>query len=240
MKEFGLVEDKIYETDFFLERIKECRNPQDCKYYLSAFFSTSRSVTFTLQSSMKGIEGFKNWYAVQQEKLKQNDLAKKFVDMRNKSQKVGTSFIGSATSYKDEGGNLRMKFYFQTDDNFLDKGELAEERVLRQLFSGQLLNKTEDDIATQCEQNFLLLLEVIFECYEVFGDEIYPEKYYSLESLKKKGLPIEDIEENLGFDRGYTKVEGVPDEERIRLLREYAPTSEINEIFDKYLHRTYQ
>ncbi|MCQ6277584.1 hypothetical protein JMM81_22280 [Bacillus sp. V3B] len=97
---------------------------------------------------MKRIEGFESWYAVQQEKLKQNDLAKKFVEMRNKSQKVGTSFIGSARGYKDEDGNSRMKFYFQTDDNFLEVGELAKEKFLRQLFSGQVFNKNEDDIAT--------------------------------------------------------------------------------------------
>ncbi|MCQ6277585.1 hypothetical protein JMM81_22285 [Bacillus sp. V3B] len=84
------------------------------------------------------------------------------------------------------------------------------------------------------------MLGIIFECYEEFGAEIYPAKYYTLENLKKKGLTIEDIEESLGFDRGYTKVDGASNEERIRLIREYAPESEINEMFDKYLNRTYQ
>jgi hypothetical protein len=86
LKEFGLVEDKIYEIDFFLRKKKECTSPQDCKYYVRAFFSASRSVTFILQSSMKGSGGFESWYTLQQEKLKQSGLAKNFEDMRNKSK----------------------------------------------------------------------------------------------------------------------------------------------------------
>ena len=65
MRSFGIVEDKIKETDFFLSKLEKSTRNQDfflgARFYLSAFTSTSRSITFSLQAAMKGIPDFKNW-----------------------------------------------------------------------------------------------------------------------------------------------------------------------------------
>lgn len=235
LKSFGLVEDKIYEADFFLDKIKECIIPQECNYYLSAFLSASRSVTFTLQSSMKGIADFDVWYKEQQEVLKQNKLARKFVVMRNESQKVGISHIGSGTMFRDEEGTLKVKHYFINDDNFIERGELPTEKLIKRIFSDQSFKQVEEDIATQCHQNFTLLIKIIHKCYKKYKNEIDPQSYYTLENIYQKGLTIEDIEENLGFKRGHTDVAGISEENRLQLLRNYLPSSKIDYIFEKYL-----
>ena len=62
---FGIVEEKLFEADFFLEKLKSCVGEvkfQEARFYMSAFIAAARSVTFTLQKSLNGIEGFEDWY----------------------------------------------------------------------------------------------------------------------------------------------------------------------------------
>jgi hypothetical protein len=96
MRSFEIVEDKILESDFFLERLKECKfNMQEARFYFSAFLSSSRSITFCLQASMKDTNGFDKWYIEKQVTLKNNELAKFFLQARNDSQKVGLYHLNS-------------------------------------------------------------------------------------------------------------------------------------------------
>lgn len=237
MRSFGLVEDKIYEADFFLEKIKDCIDPQECNYYFSAFLSASRSITFSLQACMSDVKGFKEWYEEKQVILKRDEIARKFVEMRNVTQKIGEHFITSGNYYTDDNGDLRGKFYFRDESTSYCIGENPRKVILEQVLSGELFEHQEEDVATQCDKNFIMLIEIIYECFQKFGSIIDPEKYYTLENLEQLGISIEDIEKTLGFPNGYTKVEGISDEDRIRLLRESEPWSEIDYIFMKYLNK---
>ncbi|CDN42957.1 hypothetical protein [Paenibacillus sp. P22] len=237
MRSFGLVEDKVYEADFFLEKIKDCIDPKECNYYFSAFLSASRSITFSLQACMSDIKGFKEWYEEKQVILKRDKIARKFVEMRNVTQKIGEHFITSGNYYTDDNGNLRGKFYFQDEMNSYCIGENPREIILKRVLSGELFTHQEEDVATQCDKNFIMLIEIIFESFQKFGSTIDPEKYYTLENLELLGLSIEDIETTLGFPKGYTNVEGISNEDRIKFLRESEPSSEIDYIFMKYLNK---
>lgn len=237
MKSFGLVEDKVYEADFFLDKIKDCIDPQECNYYFSAFVSASRSITFSLQACMSDAIGFKEWYEERQGILKSNELARKFVEMRNVTQKIGEHFITSGNYYTDDNGDLRGKFYFKDKSTSYSIGENPRQVIFEQLLSGELFEHHEEDVATQCYKNFTMLIEIIYDCFQKFGSIIDPEKYYTLENLEQLGKSIEDIEVTLGFPKGYTKVEGISNEDRIRLLRESEPSSEIDYIFMKYLNK---
>lgn len=234
MRSFGLVEYKIYESDYFLEKIKECINPFECQYLFSAFVSACRSITFSLQSCMNGIKGFSDWYTNKQQYLHEQKISKKFVEMRNESQKIGVVYIGLGQMYKNNEGAMRCKFFFMSNHNYYDRGELPQEKLFKNLFFNNSQNNPEEDVATQCEQNFRLLLEVIKDCYTIFGHIIDPEKYYTIENIRKIGLEIEDVEESIGLPRGYTYTEGLTDEIRIAMIRENEPKSEINYIFNKY------
>lgn len=237
MRSFGLVEEKIYEADFFLEKIIECIEPRECNYYFSAFLSASRSITFSLQACMNDVKGFKEWYQEKQEILKSSAMAKKFVEMRNITQKVGEHFITSGKYYTDEFGNLRGKFYFQDESSSYQIGENPRKVILERVLTGKFFEHQEEDVATQCNKNFIVLIEIIYECFQKFGSIIDPEKYFTLENLEYLGISIEEIEMTLGFPEGYTKVEGITDADRIRLLRESEPSSKIDYIFMKYLNK---
>ncbi|ATV38205.1 hypothetical protein CUB95_06425 [Prevotella intermedia] len=67
---------------------------------------------------MKGIPDFKNWYEQHQNILKQNDLAKYFVEVRNLSQKVGCYPLSSGRIFRDEENQMQVQYFF---DYFLDE-----------------------------------------------------------------------------------------------------------------------
>ena|SRR5215207_5807717 len=75
-RSFGLVDDKVLEADFFLNQLAAAGlNFFAARCYFSAFVSSARTVTFALQASMTGIDGFDTWYAAQQSALRMNVLA---------------------------------------------------------------------------------------------------------------------------------------------------------------------
>lgn len=88
---FQVVEEKLQETELFLDLLKSS-NPRsfENRCYFSAFVSAARSVTFTLQFSMHGVSGFKDWYSGVQESLRADALAPHFVGIRNEIQKKGS------------------------------------------------------------------------------------------------------------------------------------------------------
>lgn len=92
------------------------------------------------------------------------------------------------------------------------------------------------DAYTQGRSYMLLLSEIIYDCFQRFGPIIDPEQHYTLDNIGNLGQTIEDVEENAGFPRGYTDAD-IPVEERIRLIRNSQPGTEIDYIFLKYLNK---
>jgi hypothetical protein len=221
MRSFQIVESKIFEADFFLTKLEESKYSEDlfvgAKYYLSAFISASRSITFSLQAAMKDILDFKEWYEQYQNKLQQNDLARYFSEVRNLSQKVGYYPLSSGHIFRDENNKRQVKYFF---DQFSDEIKSSV---------------PDEDVLTACNKYFILLLRLVCDCFKSFGHVIDPIGYFDY-SISEGGKSLEDIEEELGFPRGWTKVENTTDGERIQMLRQqYEKDVKIDCIFGKYL-----
>ena len=220
-RSFGIVEQKIEESDFFLTKLEETIKyaPFDFEpqYYLSAFASATRSITFTIQASISDLEGFDSWYKEHQNRLRQNKLAKYFLEARNLSQKIGYYLIGGAKSFKDEYGKSKEKHYFQV------------------FSSKQLEYVPEEDVLTCCKEYYKTLLIVVLDCYKVFGYQIDPELYFTCENLIKTNKTIEDFEEQAGYPRGWTENLGLDINQRVELIRNHHPKPTIDWIFEKYL-----
>ncbi len=220
-RSFGIVEQKIEESEFFLSKIieslEEERVYDEAQFYLSAFASCTRSITFTIQASISDIAGFDKWYKLQQEKLKLNKLARFFLEARNLSQKIGYYLIGGGSSYTDENGDSKMRYYFQTFQN-----------------SNQLSYVPEEDVLTCCIDYFKSLLIVVMDCYKEFGKLIDPEKFFTIENLRETNKTIEDFEEQAGYPRGWTNIPNFTTEQRVDLIRRHHPMPKIDWIFEKY------
>ncbi|RXZ45438.1 hypothetical protein [Crenobacter cavernae] len=97
--------NKLHETKFFLhllvkESEKLIRNePEAFRYYLSAFLSAARSVTFALQSEEKEKYDklFSAWMDNRTEEERQ--LFKLFKNQRNAEQKQGGATVSEALEY---------------------------------------------------------------------------------------------------------------------------------------------
>lgn len=218
---FQIVEFKIAETDFFLDKLEQTTFDSihffEARNYLSAFLASSRSITFSLQASLTDISGFKEWYNKHQQVMRQNRLAKYFLEARNNSQKVGYYPLTGGRTYRDGNNLLRAEYYFDTFTK-----ELAE-------------FVPTDDVLTACKKYFKMLLEVIFDCYQNFGTVIDPEQYFSFENIKKTGKTIEDFEQELGYPRGWTNLAGATDDERLKAIRNEIRYDDIDHILIKYL-----
>lgn len=83
------------EANFFLEKLKEDCSSNHFDFYLSAFISAARSVTFMMQKEYKYHDGWQQWY---QTKLSEDvfvkSLFKRFNDMRTKT--IHTETIATA------------------------------------------------------------------------------------------------------------------------------------------------
>ncbi len=70
MRSFDLVDFKVLEAHYFLEKMEGFVVFPEINYLFSAFVSANRSITFCLQAVLKSLEGFESWYATQQKDLK--------------------------------------------------------------------------------------------------------------------------------------------------------------------------
>jgi hypothetical protein len=215
---FYTVEKKVKEADFFLDKFKDsieslCYDESDC--YFSAFVSAARSITFALQSAMSKYPGFKEWYPARQERLRDSGLAKLFVTLRNHSQKIGDlplSYGGFSTS------NERESFaFFQPNKDF------------------PLLPN--EDVVTIATNYLITILEVIHECYQEYRHYVNPDIIFTSQGLEELGWSIEDLEESLGFPRGWTDIpdwDDDKDENRLHCLRREGAPEEMSYFFNKY------
>jgi hypothetical protein len=84
-------EHKLREALFFLSQLKKA-HPfyQNFNFYLSAFISAARSVTWIMRSECGHIPGWEAWYNSKTPSAADLDLMAKLTTIRNESQKVGS------------------------------------------------------------------------------------------------------------------------------------------------------
>jgi len=218
MRSFGIVDEKLAEADFFCDLVaKGGSDLFRVRYYFSAYVGAARSVTFALQASIKDADGFEPWYRGWQEQLRNDNLARFFHACRTDTQHIGINPVMGAYSYNNSAGCV------------FGEPELGRYAWL-----------PETDVATACRLHMRMLCEVIRDCYQEFGLLIDPDQIYTPEGLVAKGWTLEDVEEQLGFPRGFTDIEWHGDDkdaQRLNLLRRNIPMSEIGPLLAKYLDR---
>jgi hypothetical protein len=220
-RSFDLVDYKLAEADFFLERLCETNGdffPAGC--YFSAFVAAARSVTSSLQAVMSSAEGFNAWYAEHQARLKGDEIARFFHEARNLGQHVGVSPLRSGSS----GPGGAWRYYFSPCPDFPTVPTI--------------------DVCSACRHLMVFLAKIVLDCYDRFGEVIDPEWYYTKEAYAKRGLTIEDAEEEVIGVRGWTAVPDVPMQYRLavedyrwQMIRDSMAGCHIDDLFEKYAGR---
>jgi hypothetical protein len=127
----------------------------------------------------------------------------------------------------------------------LPNGEIRYRHLLMRKLSGEhrsvedtlaaMFTDYDGEDAVELSKNHLgVLTYIVKDCYQTFGFLIDPRMYYTLENLQRLGLTIGDVEEELGFPRGWTDADGASDADRLQALRRNIPIPDVDWLFDKY------
>jgi hypothetical protein len=174
---------KLEEAEFFLDKMAHCENNLlEIRFYFSAFVSAARSVTFSLQSTMDSLQGFRDWYEIKQDELRLNPIAKFFVERRNDALKKGENENIQLGIAFDNKGHLVIQSRFYSSSN---------RPVIREK-SPQCIEGL--PVVEACHEYIEILRRLMSECHTQFVDKIDP-------------LSVEDFEEWYGFPRGWTDLE---------------------------------
>jgi hypothetical protein len=211
---FDVVDLKISEIEFFLQKMASCSfEIFEFNCYLSAYLASARTLTLALQQ-FKHIPGFDAWYAPHQSNLKANELSKFFLETRNSHLHGGP--------YPVSGGSViqrKANFYFSKPDNGGDIPVL--------------------DVVDACRQNFLILLNIVFDCYDKLGVHIDPQQYYTKEHFLTLGKGIDHAEcEIFGWVCSSLIDDGFDDDDRWHELRARIGECGINHLFYGYLGKS--
>ena len=135
--------------------------------YTDAFAASARSVTLALQAVAGKIDGFAEWYAAQQNSLKQNKLARFFVEYRNVSSKIGDTVVRAGGSHRRSDGKQVIHHYF--------------------LPIHDLQQVPEEDVVTICKRHMKTLLQLVFDAMTEFKYELDDRWYFTEDNFQRMG-----------------------------------------------------
>ena len=215
-RSFGLVDYKVQEAEYFLLELRHLGKQIDfaaVQFCASAFVSAARSITFAMQSSLKGYPKFETWYETCRQALRTDSLARFFHDFRTVTQHIGVNVVGGGSYINGE-----VLYYF--------------------VACPDLPTVPEQNIIAACESYFTAILEMVYDCYIEFGSMVDGQQYFTKENFAVLEKTIEDAEEELGFPRGWTNI-GRSDLEpyRWQMLRQQADGCLIEEQFKHWLNK---
>ena len=218
---FGVVEEKLHETQFFLEKLRKSDDlSTNACYYFSAFVSSARSVTFVLQATMNDFSDFQTWYKSVQTKLRSNPLAAFFVELRNNSIHKGLHRLNRVTTE-----HLHEHLTSQL------RGQRNHVIVLPDLHGKE--ETTLADAVYTSETYFKSLLEVVYECYVHFKCIVDPRWYSTRNNFLAMGKTFKDAVVESGYPEEWASY--TEEEAGWHVLRRLQPPCQINDLFDQYL-----
>lgn len=203
---FWLIDGKLCESDFFLEKLRTAPDLDAARYYFSAFLSSARSVTFALQKCLGGLAHFDGWYEDRQQELKLHPTATYFKTIRDQVIHEGLNPL--ERHVRGVGGIVGSNFY------------LVE-------------SAPEQDVVVAGTSYMAILVRIAGEAYQRFWTSVDLPVTFTPEDLAARGQTIEDIEEEFGFPRGWSAGEARTAEERLAWMKEFSKT-EIRRLAARY------
>jgi hypothetical protein len=215
---FHAVADKFREADFFLECLIGCNGfGQEGDYFLSAFSSAARSVTFVLQTVMSKYPNFDKWYPEASRPLRESVLARYFLQLRNEALKRGTIPAYWSGASGDDGF---VHFYTFGNHHGSDLGDAPI-----------------PDVRLAARSYMVELASVLDRCYRDYDVYIDPRVIFTKRGLNALGWNIGDLLESLGFPRDWLELappDEVDDEQKLKVLSRYGGDEVMDDLLIKY------
>ncbi|HEX8223261.1 MAG TPA: hypothetical protein VF605_05545 [Allosphingosinicella sp.] len=179
-----LVEERLFEAHYFIDQMETAGMGLEVGYNLNAFLSASRAVTFLLQKEMSRVSGFAEWWADRQCEMRADPAMRFFVELRNFSQKAGR------VRFESMGFGLQRSTYHHV---FRDGSIKVPEEV------GRI------DALDACRLHLAKIARLVIGCMDAFPYHTCPRKAVSLDGIAALGLDTDELDENLGYPRGYSR-----------------------------------
>jgi hypothetical protein len=223
---FGIVEEKVAEAAFFLDRLGSASSHSfEARCYFSAFASAARSVTLSLQYSMEDVPGFLDWYVTAQEHLKADALASQFKEIRNDIVHKGLNPLNQVSlAHLREYLSAQLRGFSPKHVLVLPCAQSGGARSLL-------------DIEHVAREYFTSLLAVVYECYDRFKAIVDPQWFFTEEHFVSMGRSFQDAVMELGF-LGEWADAAPRGADRWRVLRSQQPECQLNPLFRRFLGRT--
>ena len=143
---------------------------------------------------------------------------------------AGGSFCNGKALYRFEDENGRELLYEEI-------AGYAGEKYEPKLKSNYYV--PDEDVLTACSKYFVMLLEIVYDCYVVLGSHVDPQQYYTKEHFASIGKDIEQAEcEIYGWTCTSLIHEGYTEDNRWHHLRGKVGECKINHLFHAYLGKT--
>jgi hypothetical protein len=174
---------KLDEAAYFLHRIQEHYfdaledDGRPLIYYVSAFVSAARSVTWIMRNEYGDVNGWRLWYDAKRPPAEDAILLRRFTDVRNRSQKAEPLRVGIRlyTSAKGEGvpdssgepmpGNPKLQRYRITISQVEPpSGEPRSIEAVLDSIECSIPELGEEDLLRACGRYFDLLSKLVQEC----------------------------------------------------------------------------
>lgn len=178
---------KLREAVYFLEKIRahyhdvltygDIELPVPLAYYVSAYVSAARSVTWILRAEYQAVEGWEAWWQAQVPTAEQARVMSVFTAIRNRSQKaeplrpILRLHAGDADEPTTEllplPGNYTVTFMRVSEDDSVSD-DPPRVVPLQRLEMG-LPELGETDLYTACQAYLQILKDLVSRCEATFG-----------------------------------------------------------------------
>jgi hypothetical protein len=203
-KPFWLIDGKLCEADFFLDKMLSAPSLDEARYYFSAFVSACRSVTFAIQATLHKVDDFKEWWPGKQKILRNNALASYLKGVRDQVTHVGLNPLG-----------IHRRGMFSSE--FLFVGGSAPE----------------ENAGKAAMVYMELLVDIAMEAFAKYWFSLDLPNDLTVAMIQEQGRTLEDIEEEFGLPRGWSEGGNKTPDARLELLKVYSRT-EICRLVAKY------
>jgi hypothetical protein len=179
-----LVEERLLEAHYFVDQMEAAGMGLEVGYNLNAFLSASRAVTFLLQKEMSRVPGFSAWWVDRQLEMRADRAMRFFVELRNFSQKAGR------VRFQSMGYGLDRSTYRHV---FRDGSIKVPDEV------GRI------DALDACRLHLGKIARVVIGCMDAFPYHTCPRRAVSPAGIAALGLDTDELDESLGYPRGYSR-----------------------------------
>ncbi len=206
-----LAAEKLAEARFFLGQLQSASNdPVAVRCLFSATASAAYSALEALRAAASRERAFARWTSARLDALRADAVASYVLDRRNESTHIGETRVRSTRLPIGEG-MPEAQYHFRLDSSKAEPVQV--------------------DIVTATTQ----LVDMVATTIEAALDEFpHHTRAWLLEPARRaEGMSIEDVEERLGFPRGWSRMHGATEQQRLRALANTSPPPVLDPRFEE-------